>query len=111
MCHFVTYNKISIHASSFHLILIYSCSGLQQVVQMEINTQSYIWHNFKRSIKPFKATCDGGALPMDDDDDGDDANDGDNNDGTLVLSPSTIVSWLIFINVLYPALLTGEIRH
>lgn len=29
---------------------------------------------------------------MDDDDDGDDANDGDNNDGTLVLSPSTIVS-------------------
>lgn len=53
----------------------------------------------------------GGALPMDDDDDGDDANDGDNNDGTLVLSPSTIVSWLIFINVLYPALLTGEIRR
>lgn len=55
----------------------------------------------------------GTSLPTDDDDDddGDNANDGDNVDGTQVFSPDTIVNWSAFINVLDPALLTGEIRH
>lgn len=52
----------------------------------------------------------GTSLPTDDDD-GDDANDGDNVDGKQVFSPNTIVNWSVFINVLHPALLTGEIRH